>query len=370
MRLELAHESDSDRLKAFFARMLLPGAMDLSVERRGQFFDHYRLQSDDFETMMLLDNRDEIQGIATLLFREGIIHSERQTLGFASDLRIAPTRSAVLQWAQHFLPVLERARETRNCRYVFSAVERGDNPAYNTLIRPQHIRRNLPRYHLLRRFHIVAIHGRLPFQKKPLPSIRLTRLDTSTLSELCNYLRSRAQDRAFSLINDEQSVAARVARFPGLNLEDVRIARDARDRIIGCVAPWSSASTQSFVPMRYHGFAATVQQTLRLLSWTRLLRPLPTAGTPFHLRFLTLLHADSPEVFHRLADDAFASLADDELLTYAHYRGHLPTLPPSSYICTSLPYALHTLLPSDVDLPEALQPDPWLPPPEFEIASM
>ncbi len=370
MRLELASAKDSDRLTEFFQRMILPGSMDISVHRQQNFFAQYRLSSDDFQTLMLLDENAEIQGVATLIFREGIIHSERQIIGFATDLRIAPTRHAVLQWAQQFLPVLEQALESRKCRYVFSAIERADHQAYNALIRPQHARRKLPRYYLLRDFHIVGILGRMPFSKRPLKNIRIDRLEMNTVTELCDYLRTKTKNRPFASIHTEENLLATLSRYPGLHLHEVRIARDSQGRIIGCTVPWRAGGTQSFVPMRYNGFAASAQQLARIASWTRIVQPLPAPGDPFRLSFMLMLNAEGPEVFYRLADDCLGKLLPGEILCYGHFRRNLTTLPPRGYICTALPYALYTLLPPETDLPEDLQPDTWRPPPEFEVAML
>src|SRR3712207_1963764 len=113
MKLLTATEADSDRLKEFFSRMPLSGSVDYSIRRQGSFFDQYRVLSDDFETYMLVDDNGDINGMATLVFKEGFVLGEKQTWGFGTDLRIAPTRRAIAQWAQYFLPVLERAREER-----------------------------------------------------------------------------------------------------------------------------------------------------------------------------------------------------------------------------------------------------------------
>jgi len=368
MHLELAKPSDSDRLKEFFGQTVLPGAVDVYIDRPGDFFDQYRLQSDDFETYVLRDGDNQIKGLASLIFREAVLNAERQTIAYATDLRIAPTRLAVVQWSQHFLPVLERALETRGCRYVFSAIQTHDHQAINALIRPQHVRRRLPRYYLLRRFHIVAVHGKAPFAKKPLSQISLEPLHLNSLSEFCAFMRTTARHMPFSWTYDEESFLARLRRWPGLELEDFQIARDTRKKILGCAALWSPSEVQQIIPARYHGFAETIRQLVKVAGWSRLINSLPRPGQAFPFRFLTHLRVASPEVFHRLLDDARSRCRPRELLAYGHFRGNLVTLPPRGTIVTALPYSLYTVLPPQADLPEFLQADPWNPPPEFEIA--
>lgn len=369
MKLVVAKEDDGNRVKTFFESVILPGAIDFSVQRPAGFFDKYRLVSNDFETLMLTDDAEKIHGIATLLFREGMVLGEKQTWAFATDLRIAPTRKAIAQWAQFFLPVLERIRHERNCRYVFSTVEHNDNQAYNALIRPtSHARRRLPRYQLANRFRIIALHGRIPFSAKPLSSIRLKEISASDLEPLCAYLREQAKLKPLATLYTPETFLQEIARWPGLSLSDFRIATDARGRIRGVAALYDGRGVQSIVPTNYHGFAHTLHQTLYLASFTGLVRPTPQPNKPMPVRFLSHISCDSAEIFHRLIDDAFSRLGSKELLAYMHFRGNWRTLPPASFVATTLPFGLYLILPPHVDAPPWPVPSIHTLPPEFEAS--
>jgi hypothetical protein len=382
MKLIKATEADSERLKAFFERMLLPGAIDFSIRREGSFFDQYRLFSNDSETVMLLDDPDEsgsetIAGMASLLFKEGFVRGEKQTWGYATDLRIAPTRKAISQWAQRFLPALEAACEERRCKYVFSAVQLHDNQAYNALIRPaSHTRRRLPRYHLVNRFRVMSIHGRIPFSDKPLSTISVSEMHEDDIEPLCAYLRDRAKKQPLAKINSPENFLDEISRWPGLDISDFRIAKDSRDRIMGCAAMWNGREVQSFIPQTYHGFANTLHQTLKLAGSLRLVRPTVEPEIPMPNRLLTHLACDTPEVFHGLVDEAFGRLGTREFLSYIHFRGNWRTLPPRSFVATSLPFGFYMIVPPTAETPVWQAPqtpgnqNPSLQqlPPDFDIA--
>lgn len=369
MKLITAKDSDSDRLKAFFERMILPGAIDVSVRRPGSFFDQYHLLSNDFETLMLVDDADQIHGIATLIFREGMVLGEKQTWAFATDLRIAPTRKAIAQWAQFFLPILERIGYERNCRYVFSAVEHHENQAYNALVRPtSHARRRLPRYLLANRFHVICLHGRVPFGSKPLASIRLKEVAASDLEPLCIYLNAQAHLKPLTTHFSPETLLHEIARWPGLTLADFRIACDNRGTIRGVSALYDGRSVQQIVPTAYNGFAHTLHQTLQAASFTRLVRPTPSVNTIFPARFMTHLACDSGEIFHRLVDDAYSRLKPNELLTYLHFRGNWRTLPPASFIASSVPFGLYLILHPHAEAPPWAMRSIRTRPPDFEAA--
>lgn len=369
MKLIQATEADSDRLKEFFARMLLPGTIDFSIQRQGSFFDQYRLQSDDFETWMLEDGDGRLCGLASLVFRTGFIRGEKQTWCHATDLRIARSRQAVMQWAQHFLPVLERACTDRNCRQVFSVVEQSDSQAYNALIRPtSHARRKLPRYFLAHRFHVVTLHGRVPLAPKPLTSIRLKPLEMSDVEPLCAYLREQAKARALANVYEPNDFLEDFKRWPGYRWEDFRIARDNKGNIVGCAGLWNGSQVQNFVPQTYKGFAHTLHQSLNLISWVGLARPTAQPERPMPMRFLTHLNCDNAEVFYRLADEAFSRLGPKEFLAYGHFKGHWKTLPPRAFIAAAMRFGLYTILPPQGEAPAWLTPNPEGLPPEFEAA--
>ena len=152
MKLVKADPSDGDLLKKFFESTYLPGHIELQLKRPKSFFDQYRLQSDDYATYMLLDRKEQVSALATIIFREGWVEGKKQMIGYATDLRVSPTRSAILQWSQHFLPALEQERAAHNCKYVFSVVARGQRQAFNAFIRPRSPKRQMPRYYSFRSF--------------------------------------------------------------------------------------------------------------------------------------------------------------------------------------------------------------------------
>ncbi len=369
MKLVHATQSDDPRLTEFFERRALPGTIDFSIRRPRGFFEHYRLLSDDYQTVWLEDDDGSIAGLASLIFKEGFVLGEKTTWAYATDLRVAPTRRAIAQWAQYFVPVLERVLEERGCRYIFSAVALGDNQATNALIRPtSHTRRKLPRYFLLNRFRVVVLHGRIPLSSRPLPTIRLSPLAENELEELCTYLRKQAAQRPLARVHTPENFLGEIGRWPGLSLSDFRIARDSKGAIRGVAALYDPRNTQVLTPQSYRGFAQTVHQLLQVAGFFRLARPTPKQGAPLEMKFLSFLSCDSEEIFFSLVDDAFSRLAPRELLAYLHFRGNWRTLPPPSFVSTSLPFGFYQVL------TPTMEPAPWPNlglqhlPPEFEGA--
>ncbi len=369
MRLVRATEADSSRLNEFFSKIPLKGTFDYQMIRQGSFFDHYRIQSDDFETLCLMDSKDKVQGMVTLVFHRGLIHQEKTTWCFATDLRISISREAITNWAQLFVPAIERACEERNCRFLFSAVEHSRNQAYNALIRPNsHARRRLPRYFLINKLHVVSLLGRWPFAARPLNTIRIHPLELCDIEATCQFMRSKANLRPLANAYEPDEFISMLNRWPGLALSDFRLAKDVRGNILGLAGLWSEHRTQDIVPQRYHGFTQTFQQSLNLASWLGVSRSLAAPHQAMQTRMLTNVVCENAEVFHSLVDDAFSRLGSREFLTYGHFRGHWRTLPPRSFISASVPFGFYLILPPTAEPPPWLMPDPHQLPPEFEVA--
>ena len=220
----------------------------------------------------------------------------------------------------------------------------------------------------MNRFRVVNLHGRSPFADKPLKSIKLKVLTEADVEPLCAYLSERAQKRTLARVHTPETFMEELGRWPGMQLSDFRMAMDKAGKILGCAALWNGRRVQSFTPVRYHGFAATAQQTLKLASYLGFVRAPSGPGQVMPTQFLTHLSTDSPEAFHTLVDDAFRRLGPREFLSYVHFRGNWRTLPPRGYIATSLPFGLYLILPPNAEPPVWPRATLQTLPPEFDIA--
>jgi hypothetical protein len=360
--------ADGARVATFFNETELSGSIDFKI-RRTDFFAQYRFQSDDFETLMMVDDDGKIHGVVSLIFHTGFIHGEKQRWALATDLRISNTRQAVVQWSDLFLPALQEARDRRNCRYVFAAVIQHDNLAYNALIRPQSERRKLPRYYLLNRFRVIAIHGRWPFSRDPLPAIEIQHAKASDLEAASQYLQKKAIQRLIASDHQPANLAESIQRRPGMKIEDMLIARDKKNNIVGLTIPWRNDSVSAWVPSKYHSLALGIYSALWWFSKIRVVQPLPPVGSPIQSKILTHLTVDNPDILMAILDHAYNETKGDEILMYPYFRNDWKMLPPRSFIATSLPWGLYSILPPGEPQPEWLIPDqPQKYAPEFDIS--
>ncbi|USN47720.1 MAG: hypothetical protein H6626_01095 [Pseudobdellovibrionaceae bacterium] len=368
MKLLQANESDNDRLRQFFSHTIWPGPVQLRFERRENFFTQYKNQSDDFVTLMLTDKTEtNILGMATLVFREGVLDGQNQIIGYATDLRVANSRRAVLQWSQHFLPVLEKELNARNCNYVFSVVSRHQRQAYNAFIRPRSPKRQLPRYYLFRRFDIVGLHGLWPFAAKPLPGITINSAVDSELPEVCTYIHRRKKIQPMYFGRSPEEIYEQIRRWQSFETSDFLVARDSQRNIIGCVAPWSSRKVQRVTVGNLDAKGRTFSDTLRMLSFLGIAHRLPMPGSPLPINYLTHLFADNPDIFYSLLYNAWKRLNKSEVLAYPHFETHIQNVPPRSFISSKTSCGLYCVMPPNVAPPSFLKPTAFGEPPDFEL---
>jgi hypothetical protein len=368
MHLVRATDQDNDRLLHYYTQSPFPGAIRLEVRRMFNFFNQYRLQSDDFCTYMILNERDDIEAMASLVFRQAIVDGSPQTIGYATDLRVSPNRRAITSWATHFMPLLEEERKKRNCNYIFTAVARSQRQAYNAFIRPRNLRRHMPRYHLFRRFQLITLHGLWPFHAKPLTGIKIRSAKAGDLELIGKYIVEKTAPSPLHYFDTAQSFANSLFRWNDLQPENFILAFDRNDKLIGCVAPWTANRVQRIYPQNYGPAASNMIDMLRVLSWGGVAHPMPPVGQEFEVRYLTHLHADNPDIFYSLLFHAYQNSGKKEFLLYPHFDGELTTLPPRSFISAQTNFGLYTILSPADPIPDFLKPRSLEFAPEFEPA--
>lgn len=368
MRLVKASSEDSSLLANYFGNITLPGLIDLRFYRQGSFFDLYHLQSDDIVTYYLANDHGNIEAMASLIFRPARIEGKVETVCYATDLRVSPSRGAVLSWSQHFLPILEREKRQRNCRFVFSVVTQNQKLAFNAFLRPRSMKRKLPRYFLFRRFQIVSLHGMWPFRAHPLPSIKITHFQESDRDALINYLAKKARSKPISFAITDDDVATNIDRWNGLNWSSFLLAKDSRSNLLGCAAPWCASQVQKVQVLKYSAQALSLKEGLQLYSIVGKAKKLPSPMGFLNFSYLTHLYSENPDIFYSLLEYAYRSTVGHQFLIYTHFDNYWLTTPPRSFISSTIPAGFYCLLSPEQALPDFLKPTHLYEPPDFEFA--
>jgi len=363
MILEIARPENSWELKQFFRGFTVGDLIQMKIDRHDDFFLPYDIQSDQHITYTLRDEKEKkLQGVATFIIQNAWLGGKLQTVAFGRDLRILPTRAATLAWGQHFQPVIEEIQRAYDVDHFFSVLNVADRHVLNTFIRLRNLKRQWPRYHQFRNFNLVSLHGVLPGSGNPLPKLRIRKVDEHFEEALLYYILQKKKDRDLSVIYDRASAEKWFQRWQGLSMRDFYVALDSENNIIGCVAPWSAAQVQEYIPYQYHSVAHNFRQFLKfakLLGWTRTLtKPVHRLKqeAPLNFRYLTGLLADNEDIFESLLWRVFNEIHPHEFLVYLQMRQDLHMRPPKGWVYARHPYGLYCLLKPDQTVPSFLHP--------------
>lgn len=365
MKLGIATQQNDEELKSFFNQQVVKGLYDYRVIRPNSFFDQYKLTSQDYQTFFLRNDDGGICAMASILFKKAYINHQEQTIAYVTDLRVSNSRKATLSWAKEFVPALEKAREERQCQFVFSDLEQVENKAYNLLLRRRNRNTRLPRYHLFRKFNLTVIYGKQLFAEEPLSAIKIELGQREDVEPLCQYLQTKSVGRPLRYNITPEELERRCREWPNFSMQNFLIAKNPNDKIIGCMAPWNNRDVQRYEVDRYHGQSQQVYLNSRALSPLRITRPLPSPGDSFKLKHVTHSAFDNPDIFYSLLYRAYEDCNNRELLVYPNYYGEYATRPPLSFISINIPYGFYTVLENEMRLPPYLHPDPFQPAPDF-----
>ena len=361
MQLEVAKLEDTAALAEFYKSFPVRGLVEMKIDRNGDFFAPYDIQAEQHLTYVLKED-EKLEGMASFIVRDVLLNNEVRPVAFGRDLRISNNRRAILEWSQHFLPVMEEVFHTFGCKHLFSILSMGEVQALNAFVRPRTLKRKLPNYFLYRRFNMVSIHGRLPWASNPLPHLKIRHGNQSNVDALIYYVVQKSRDKDLATTWDAHSFWDKLDRWNGLKLEDFIIAFDKDDNIVGCTAPWSSGGLQDFIPMQYSLKAHNFRQFLKcgkMLGWTRTLtKPYSRLKVEASLNFkyLNFLHAENGDIFEALLWKAFDDAKENEFLVYNQQRSEYIYRRPRTWISAKMPFGVYLLQPPERPLPDFLHP--------------
>ncbi|MGE5086965.1 MAG: hypothetical protein ACM3MG_11735 [Bacillota bacterium] len=361
MKLEVAQPEDSKALVEFYKSFPLRGPVEVKIDRDGDFFLPYEIHGEKHITYKLTED-NKLEGMASFVVRDVFLDDQVQPVAFGRDLRISSNRKAILEWGQHFLPVMDEVSQALESKYLFSVMSLSEIQALNAFVHPRTVKRPLPRYYLYRRLNMVSVHGRLPWAENPLPHLRIRHGSTANIDALIYYISQKSREKDLSTVWDAQSFYDKMERWKGLKLENFLIAFDKNENIVGCVAPWSSGGIQDFIPMQYGLKAHNFRQFLKfgkMLGWTRTLtKPYSRLKVEASLNFkyLNFLYADNGDIFESLLWKAFDDAHENEFLVYNQMRSEFIYRRPMNWISSKLPFGVYLLLPPDRETPGFLHP--------------
>jgi acetyltransferase (GNAT) family protein len=290
--LRLATPDDNAARCALLARVAMESDIGLSVRRDPDFDALYRLQSSTWESYVVETN-GAVEGIGTVLIRDGYLGGERRRVGYLGDLRFSPSIEGRALLDRFYGPLLERMRDRYGCEHFLTAVIASNERALRALtqVTTRSQRAGRPRYTTVGDFDIRSIQLLLP-RRQPRGEFVVRRATLSDLGAVATLLDEDARARPFGYPFSEAELRRRLDEWPGLTIDSFYLAFTRRGELVGCMALWDASEVKRMVVTAYRRTMRRARVLYDALAWLTRMRPLPDVGAPF--RYLYVTHQAVP----------------------------------------------------------------------------
>jgi hypothetical protein len=301
---------------ALFARIGMDADVVLSVRRDPDFDALYRMQGNDWDSWVVeLDGR--IEGMGTLLVRDGYVGAQPRRIGYLGDLRFSPRAEGRLLLDRVYGPLLEEARERYGCDLFLTAVIASNARALRALTvrTPRAARRNRPVYTPLMDFDIRSLHLLAPrigssARSAAAAGVRVRRAVDADIPALARLLDGDAARRPFGYPMPESELRRRLATWPALRIDSFLVAERGSGELVGTIALWDAAPVKRMRVVEYRRRMRRVRIGYDLAARLLGLPRLPVPGE--ELRYLYVTHqavpSDDPRILRALLEAAYAAV--------------------------------------------------------------
>lgn len=236
-----------------FARVAMESDLVLSVRRDPDFDALYRLQSQDWLSVVVeLDG--VVEGTGTIVVRDGYVGGAVRKVGYLGDLRLSPMLQGRMLLDRFYPALLEDVRERFGCELFLTSVIATNERALRALTRhtPRSRRAGRPEYTAAGDFDIRSLHLLLP-RRAERSEFQVRQATCADLTAIARLLDHDGRARPFGFVFTKSELERRLREWPGLSIESFYLAETAAGEIVGCIALWDAASVKRMVVREYRG---------------------------------------------------------------------------------------------------------------------
>ncbi|KKB64416.1 hypothetical protein WM40_05725 [Robbsia andropogonis] len=352
MKIRQALPNDNSRILEFQARHAMQGSLPMRFDRSPDYFALPRCHSPRHEVWCAEDGQGTLKGIASLVVRDGYLGGVSMPVAYLGDLRLMPDRQLSREWMTMVRNRLAALRNEAGVEYAYCCMIRDNRLAVQSLLQS----RRVDRLHFShwRGYKNVSIYGRRVLRNTSrLPAgVRIVEAQTHHADLLRSFLDAQSRLQPFGCVFTEQEFARRLDIWPAFGIHSFLLAFDARDQLVGCVAPWDAAAIKQIVLEQLPASLRAVRAVFNSLS-PLLRRPrIPAPGAPLSDVYLTHLQVRGrdPAIFAALIDTAWSRLRHrHSLMQFCLYDGDPLWKAMGGYRYAGTPMDLYTLPTGDTD---------------------
>lgn len=305
VRMRDATPDDNTALLALAASCEMAGDVGLCVDRAPDFFALNRLEGERWR-VGVATVEGAVAGCIAVAERRAYVNGVATRVGYVSDFKVhprhrgGPVADALTEWAR------DTGREMVGTTAPLTlTILAGNAPMERRAAGP----RGLP---VLQRFATLEAWA-VPLlwpRGERVAGLSVESATERDVDEMASLWARVAPGRQLAAVTGASSLAAWVARAPGLAWSSYLLARTTDGRIAGFVALWDQSSFKQLRVTSYSRRLAGVRLALNAVAPMAGAPPLPPAGEP--LRTASALHlcvpASSPETLRALLLAAYDRL--------------------------------------------------------------
>ena len=300
--LRAATPADGAAFCDVFRRVTMEADLHLAVERDPDFWALYAMQGQPWRTFAFELN-GRVEGLGSFLTRDAWMEAGTRRIAYGCDLRATPAARGGRFLREHMGRGFVDASRELGFELALTAVIRSNQAAVRALV--ERAAPTQPLYTPVCDFEITNVLFTL--RRSPRPSAFTVRPAEIADLDLLGAFYARER-RPFSEPLDSERLADRLARWPGLNIHDFRLAFDAGGRLVGALAVWDANPVKRYRVLGYRGGMRWVRTGFNALSALTGATPLPPPGDVLRYAYLThvTVAGDAPEVMAALLDRVYA----------------------------------------------------------------
>lgn len=262
--VSVATEKDNQDILNFFSQTQIQGrGLNIVYDRAPDFFAFLKIHSPDVLVLIYRGLTNEIQGVATMLFRQGYVDGHVERVCYLGDLRMGFDRKGAALWRKIYGEFFARKNEIDQLKDV--------KLFYTCLIDDNELsQRSLARnkksgftYHRVSPYAMVTLMMKKSSLGSPSMSYEVSQ-DPNLDSLLDFYKKNENTTTAGYLYTQE--IPARLSAWPDLNKKDFLVIRE-NGRIVASCALWSPRKCKRILLTRVPLHLRSVFALLRLLSF-------------------------------------------------------------------------------------------------------
>jgi hypothetical protein len=357
-QITIATEADNADILAFFSQTQIESKnLEILYDRSPDFFAFLKLHSADFLVLIYRPEGAPVQGVATMLFRQGYVQGQIQRICYLGDLRMGFDRRGSLLWRQVYGEFFRRQKEITEFKdvQIFYTCLLNDN---------RHSARSLARnkksgfaYHPVCGYRMILLLMKKPFHATT-PHRNLQVLCSPPPAKILDFYAAHERSMTAGYVYSHEIPQRLTSWAPSLQDTDfLAVSRDGR--LLAACALWSPRESKRIELNKLSWGLKSLFSLVRILSLGRVhfQRELKVLYVT-HLLFAQDLTPDEKqEVFRPLLQAAWEKRAEKKyhFLTFADFNEKTLVPAATGFITHQVGMAIHEVTSSSAAVPSSQQ---------------